>query len=220
MLKQVVTYTDFNDQQQTKELYFHISKARVLDNLVLIEEFQTLANGLSGPERELTTEEKQNIIRLVKAFMKLSYGVRSADGQSFRQRDELWEEFADSAAYDEFLVSLFLTPAKSMEFVMGVIPPEFRSQVAEQIQEQTAETEKVQPDFPLEYFGTPEHVRTLVPTPEVPSEPWIVAPMPEENQDDVPPWIREDREPTQKELTSMSQPQLLEVYRRKNQRAS
>ena len=89
MLKQVVTYTDFNDQPQTKELYFHISKARILDNLVLIEEFQNLANSLSGPERELSTEEKQNIIRLVKSFMKLSYGVRSADGQSFRQRDEL-----------------------------------------------------------------------------------------------------------------------------------
>lgn len=194
MLKQVVTYTDFNDQPQTKELYFHISKARILDNLVLIEEFQNLANSLSGPERELSTEEKQNIIKLVKSFMKLSYGVRSADGQSFRQRDELWDEFADSAAYDEFLVSLFLEPSRAMEFIMGVMPAEYRGQIAEQIQEKAAET-------------------------EVPSEPLDVAPTPEETPE-VPAWIREDREPTHKELATMSQTQLLEAYQRKNQRAN
>lgn len=38
--------------------------------------------------------------------------------------------------------------------------------------------------------------------------------------DNTPAWIREDREPTQQELTSMSQAQLIEAMRRKTERLS
>jgi len=43
-------------------------------------------------------------------------------------------------------------------------------------------------------------------------------PLPEETEDDRPAWIREDREPTREEMAKMSKDELMEAFRRKNQR--
>lgn len=141
MIKQTITYTDFNDNEQTEDLYFHLSKTDLADNIDLRDELEALPKMLEGEPRELTIPETKRIIEMVKRFMRISYGVRSEDGTRFKKNDEIWEDFTWTAAYDAFLYSLFVNPEKATEFLMGILPADLRSQAEEKI----AETEKAKP---------------------------------------------------------------------------
>lgn len=122
MITKTITYTDYNDESVTETLHFHLTKARLLDNLDLREELEALAQQFAGDRHSLSNAEIMEVLQLVKRFMKLSYGVRSADGKKFTQNDEVYNDFADSAAYDAVLFELFETPDTAMAFLAGVMP--------------------------------------------------------------------------------------------------
>lgn len=212
MLKQVVTYTDFNGKEKSRDLYFHISEARILDNMALIENFKTLTADLDGPERELTTEEKQKIFNLVKAFMQLSYGVRSEDGETFRQRDELWEEFVDSACYNAFILSLFLEPSKGMEFVMGVMPADYRSNVVEEFKKRDVYDLAATTYAGLVADGVADDTEAVQQgtTTHLPPENGVI-----DEVDTRPTWMKEDRDPTDAELRAMSRDEMVLAMQRR-----
>lgn len=129
MLKHTFTYTDYNDQQQTEDLYFNITKTELADHLDLKDQIEKLADRFSGPERNLTVPEITEILNLVKTFMKISYGVKSDDGKRFVKGDQVWEEFTQTAAYDQFLFSLFENAEKAITFLLEVVPQDLRTQV-------------------------------------------------------------------------------------------
>lgn len=185
MLKQIVRYVDFNDQPQEETLYFNISKTELADNLHLKEEFERLFETFQGPQRELTTAEIRQVIDLVKTFIRLSYGQRSADGKRFRKTDEIWEDFKSSAAYDEFLFSLFKDPQQAIAFLLGVLPADLRSEA-----EATARAN--QPDL----FKALEEGEKVT-------------------DDTRPAWLREDRDPTAEELRTMSREEMYLAMERK-----
>ena len=126
MLKKPVTYTNFNDETVTKVLYFHISKTRLSENLGLADRLNAVDEMLSGPTRQLTREEVSEILDLMKLVLRLSYGVRSADGESFDQSEALWQEFTTTAAYDALLFQLFESESAAVEFMSGILPKDLR----------------------------------------------------------------------------------------------
>lgn len=132
MIKKTITYTDYNDDSVTETFHFHLSKDKLLDNLDLQDEFDALEEMLAGEKRELKREETKRILALVKELIKLSYGVRSEDGKKFRQGDDLYRDFADSAAYDAILFSLFENPEKALEFMAGIMPKDLMEKAREQ----------------------------------------------------------------------------------------
>lgn len=128
MLKQTVSYYDFDDNESQETLYFNLTKTELADNLHLQTELEELQETFSGVERQLNTEEITRVIDLVKTLMKLSYGIRSADGKRFIKTDEQWVEFTQTAAYDAFLYSLFQDPQKAVEFMTGILPKDLRDE--------------------------------------------------------------------------------------------
>lgn len=128
MFKDSVTYTDFNDDPHTEVLWFNITKTDILGKLALIDRAEAIEKNLRGPQRELTTPEKQEILDVVKEFMQLAYGKKSADGRHFRKSTEIWEDFRWSAAYDAYLLSLFMDENKSFVFITSVMPKDLREQ--------------------------------------------------------------------------------------------
>lgn len=127
MLKQTVSYTDFNDQETTETLYFNLTKTELADNLNLEDELQKIQTDFTGRgDRPLEKHEIRRVLELVKTFMRLSYGVRSEDGKRFRKTPEIWEEFTETAAYDAFLFSLFQDPEKAFGFMIGILPKDAR----------------------------------------------------------------------------------------------
>ena len=126
MLKQNIAYVDFDDNQAIETLYFNLTKSELTENLHLKDELESIQNMIDGEKRTLEGDEIVRIIELVKTFMRLSYGVRSADGKRFVKTAEQWVEFTQTAAYDAFLFSLFEEPNKAVTFMSGILPLDLR----------------------------------------------------------------------------------------------
>jgi hypothetical protein len=129
MLKQTIEYTDFDENPVTETLYFNVTKTELSENLHLKDEIDEIQQMLGGEERELTPDEIQTVLNMVKKLMKLSYGIRSDDGKRFIKGDQIWEEFTQTAAYDAFLFSLFEKPENAVSFMFGIIPADLRAEV-------------------------------------------------------------------------------------------
>jgi hypothetical protein len=132
MIKKTVSYKDYNNKPVTQDLYFHLKMDTITDNLGLSDRLEALGVMFEGEQRELKTEEKQEILNVVKLFINLSYGVKSADGSKFQQRQEHLDDFRDSAAYDAFLWALFQDPAGAMSFMNDVMPQDLIEQARQQ----------------------------------------------------------------------------------------
>lgn len=139
MLKQVITYEDFNGNEQTETLYFNLTKTELAENLDLKDRFDALYEDLKGPKRDLSAAEVSWILDLVKTMMRLSYGERSEDGKRFAKSEQIWNEFTQTAVYDAFLFSLFETPDKAVSFLLGILPQDLRAQAELEAQKRESE---------------------------------------------------------------------------------
>ena len=133
MLKQTVSYFDFDDNPSQETLYFNLTKTELADNIHLRDELEEMQQVFTADKKELSTGEISQLIDLVKTIMRLSYGIRSADGKRFIKSEEQWTEFTQTAAYDAFLYSLFEDPNKAVLFMTGILPKDVRSAVDEEI---------------------------------------------------------------------------------------
>lgn len=174
MITEVITYENFNGEEDSRTLNFHITEATLMENMAMRDKIATLADILGGPQRQLTTEEVQEIVNLVKWFMSISYGVKSPDGSSFDQDDpagsgEVWRKFKNTPAYSAFIMSLFREPEKAVQFVVNVLPAELSKAATDaaqnnpQMQAMLKETQKTNRLAP----GT----RIIDGVPEVPDAP-------------------------------------------------
>jgi hypothetical protein len=118
MIRKTVTYTDFNDNEQQEDLYFHLSKSQLLDMEMSHE------GGLSTILPEMVKAGKvDEIWRLVKLMVGKAYGKRSEDGKRFVQASD--KEVADlltSPAFDSLFTDLTSSPEAMVEFITGLIP--------------------------------------------------------------------------------------------------
>lgn len=142
MYKEIHEYEDWDGNDASTTLWFNLTKTELTENLHLHARFENLESRLAaGGNRELTVPEIQEMLDLVKTFMKLAYGVRPADDpEQFKKSDEIWDRFVSTAAYDTYLYSLFENPAKGVSFLLGILPKSLR----EQAQEQTIALEEAQ----------------------------------------------------------------------------
>ena len=184
MLKHTQQYTDFDGKSQVVDLYFNITKFEFAENLELIDQLKSLEDLYAGPERELTTAEKQLFVNLVKAVIKLGYGIR--DGVHFR-KDGAFEDFNATAAYSDFMWEMFQDVNKMWGFLNGMMPQEVRDEAERLAQQQNPETVSVQVD------GKTNEVVSVTPVPAPTEEA-------EGPVDDRPDWLREGRDPTHDEV--------------------
>lgn len=136
MLKKTITYEDWDGNSVTEDLYFNLTRTELADNLHLKDELEALAKRFEARKGDLEVEEIQAVLDLVKKFAQMSYGVRSEDGKRFSKKPELWEEFMETAAYDAFMIELFSDEAKSMEWMLGIMPKELRDDLERDVRTQ------------------------------------------------------------------------------------
>lgn len=118
MLKKTVTYKNiFTDEDETKDLYFHLSKAE------LIEMELSVKGGLEDQLKEIiSTEEISIIYPEFKKWVLLAYGERSSDGKTFIKSEEISQAFTQTEAYSEFLLWLMSDTSSLIEFINGIVP--------------------------------------------------------------------------------------------------
>jgi hypothetical protein len=134
MIKKDVTFVNFNDEKETETFWFHISKSNLTDHMVRLKpKFEDAKKRLEGEKKELTIEDVYLILDLIKEITKLAYGERSEDGKRFRQTEEVWQNFRDSAAYDALLTGFMEDPASGMEFMQAVMPKDLIEQATNEL---------------------------------------------------------------------------------------
>ncbi|ADD81063.1 gp065 [Rhodococcus phage ReqiPoco6] len=148
MLKQTVEYTDFDDNRCAETLYFNLTKTELAENAHLTDRLEKMQKMFGGEKRQLETSEIQQLLDLVKTIMRISYGVRSADGKRFIKTEEQWVEFTQTAVYDEFLISMFTDPDKMFAFMYGIMPADMREQAKVEAERLMSERTNQSTDIP------------------------------------------------------------------------
>jgi hypothetical protein len=124
MYKKTITYTDYNDVEQTEDFYFNLNKAELV-------KIQLQSNGTlqAKLERLLNTREVSEIAQIFQDIIDMSYGVKSDDGKRFIKNQEVLDAFKQTEAYSELFVELTSNADAAIEFITGIIP----AKIAEQI---------------------------------------------------------------------------------------
>lgn len=116
MIKHTVTYTDFNGDDVTEDLYFHLSVPEIAKlEAKFGKELVTYA-------KELAKKEDANgMLAFLEDMVLGAYGVKSKDGRSFQKDPELRKEFEHSQAYAELFTQLILDQEFGQKFGEGLV---------------------------------------------------------------------------------------------------
>lgn len=117
MLKKTITYEDFNGETTSEDLFFHLSKAE------LVELEMSHEGGLSvALQKIVESQDGKAIVAEFKNIILNSYGKKSEDGRRFIKNQALRDEFESSEAYSTLFMELVTDTDAAIEFINGVIP--------------------------------------------------------------------------------------------------
>lgn len=128
MLKHTVTYTNFNDQAVTKDLYFNLTVSEIV-------KLDARDDGSSLEEAIKKIMDSKNNLALVDEFEKIilgAYGEKSDDGEHFVKNDEIREKFKSSLAYDALFTELIVNENTVADFIIGIMPKDLANKLKSQ----------------------------------------------------------------------------------------
>lgn len=116
MLKKTITYTNFNGDLITEDLYFHYNVPEI-----------TRLHASVGGDLDIYVKELQEredlseMIAFVEMMILDAYGVKSEDGRSFQKTPAIRLDFENSIAYAELFTELMTDTEAIAEFAAGLI---------------------------------------------------------------------------------------------------
>lgn len=117
MLKETITYINFDGVEVKKDLYFNLTKAE-LTQMQLEEK-----GGLAAKLQTIVDEkDSTKIIAVFKDLVLKAYGEKSPDGEYFFKSDEIRAKFEATQAYSDFYMKLVSDPDKAAAFIKAVLP--------------------------------------------------------------------------------------------------
>lgn len=126
MLKKTVTYTNFDDEKVTEDLYFNLTKAE------LAEMHFGRQGGLKTFLEEIVKSgDDAEIVKAFKDILLKSIGKRV--GGNFVKNQEVIDGFLYSAAYEVVFLELLTDAKASAEFISGVLPKDLTEQANTQM---------------------------------------------------------------------------------------
>lgn len=127
MIKETITYTDYNDVVRTETHYFHMNKAEITKMQMSVK------GGMAGfIQRIIDTEDVAGLINLWEELIDKSYGVKTIDGK-FLKRPEDLEAFKASGAYPELYMKFVTDTEAASKFINGIFPADLMAQAQEQL---------------------------------------------------------------------------------------
>ena len=126
MIKETVTYTDYNGTERTEDFYFNFTEAELAEMQLEVD------GGLEDKIRQIVNaNDTSKIIKIFKdtIFLK-SYGKKSDDGRRMIKNAEVLDEFTQSPAYS-ILFMKYATSADALSsFINNVIPADLKEKLA------------------------------------------------------------------------------------------
>lgn len=120
MLKETISYIDYNDVERKEDFYFNLNKAELMNMSLSVD------GGLEAKIRKII--QTKNVPELQKIFQDLilkSYGQKSDDGKRFIKSEELTKEFTESEAYVNLYMELSMNAEKAVKFINGIMPKDY-----------------------------------------------------------------------------------------------
>lgn len=125
MLKQTITYTDYDDVERTETFYFNLSEAELTE--MQLEQDGGLDVML---QRIVDAKDIPSLTRVFKKLIMKAYGEKSDDGKYFRKSADISEKFLSTAAYSKLYMELLSDPDKMADFITGMLPKSVQGEVA------------------------------------------------------------------------------------------
>lgn len=124
MLKESITYVDFNGVTRTEDFRFNLTKT----------ELTRMETSKSGSLSALLTKivnakDMPDILEAIDMLILKSYGEVSADGKRFDKSEKLSEEFSHTAAYDTLYEKMITDDEYAYKFLLGILPADIAEQV-------------------------------------------------------------------------------------------
>ena len=140
MLKKVITYKDYDGNDKTSTLYFHLNKFEWL-------ELETYTKGglIENLQHAIETGNAKKTIDILKKIILRAYGEKNAETGVFEKSDELAIRFSKTDAFSELFYELAYDEEASRSFFLGLIPTELRGEAEKKIQELEAENKSNDP---------------------------------------------------------------------------
>lgn len=117
MIKKTISYTDYDGNARTDELYFNLNQAEIM------EWEHSYPGGLVKLlEKIVAATDTTQIVRYFKELILKSYGVKSPDGKQFNKSEQIVNDFVSTEAYSILFMELGTDNKAAAEFVKGIMP--------------------------------------------------------------------------------------------------
>lgn len=129
MIKETITYIDFNGNERTEDFYFNLTKAEVMKMEMSVR------GGLAEKiQRIVAAQDQPAIIEVFEDLITLSYGVKTPDGRGFQKKKPdgtlVVDEFKETEAYSQLFMKLATDADAAAKFVNGIVPADMAKQIA------------------------------------------------------------------------------------------
>lgn len=119
MIKKTVRYEDFNGNPTEEVLYFHLSKAELMDLEMDSDDGVKFSDRLT---EIVNTSDASEVLKVMKELVLAGYGERSEDGKRFTKDEVTKLKFSNTEAYSELLYSLITDAKEAASFINGLFP--------------------------------------------------------------------------------------------------
>lgn len=124
MIKETITYIDYNEVERTEDFYFNLNKAELV-------EWELGKDGglVEMINKIIAAKDMPALIKLFKELVLKAYGVKSLDGKRFEKSEELSTAFAQTAAYPDLFMKLAMDADAAARFVNGIMPKDMQQNI-------------------------------------------------------------------------------------------
>ena len=123
MLKETITYIDFNDTERTEDFYFNLTRTELI-------RMEMSKNGsLTGLLTKIVkANDMPDIFEAMEMLILKAYGEKSTDGRFFNKSEEISNNFMNSPAYDKLFEKLNTDATYAYKFLMDLLPKDLAEQ--------------------------------------------------------------------------------------------
>lgn len=126
MIKKTVTFTNFEGNEETIDVYFHLTKLEWLKLETAVD--GGLVNALENAIKSNDTKSTSKTIELLEKIMLTAYGEKDENGR-FVKSQEAAVRFSTTDAFSELFYELAYDEQKAQEFFIGLIPKDMVEKV-------------------------------------------------------------------------------------------